>query len=225
MAGENLHGRLVRAIKTRVLQWEYPPGYRLMENEVCKEYEVSRSPAREALRTLEADGFLEKTPQRGYVVRQPDPRKVREMYEVRLALELFVGEKLAGGAVSTEDSRFGELQSFWKDSPNCADRETEEFAERDRNFHEILASMLGNTSLIRHLAMIDDRIQVFRTIEFADRQTREMTCNQHMDILEAILKGDVTATKRAIKINIDTALQNVEEVIKEALVRSHKFSG
>ncbi|MBT3275240.1 MAG: GntR family transcriptional regulator [Spirochaetales bacterium] len=219
----NLHSRLVAAMKKRILQWEYPPGYRLLEQDVCDEYEVSRSPAREALRTLEADGYLEKMPRKGYLIKQPDPNMAREMYDVRLALELFVIESLAERG--SDDPRIAALREQWGAASSCASKNNEEFAELDRKFHETFALVLGNKQLLEQLAAIDERIHVFRTIEFMNEETRKTTCSQHMQILSAVEQGNVAASRRAVMQNIETALQHVEEVIKEALVRSYIRTG
>ena len=220
---DNLHSRLVAAIRNRIIQWDYPPGYRLLEQDVCEEHSVSRSPAREALRTLEADGYLEKTPRKGYLIKQPDPSKAREMYEVRLALELFVIEHLVTRGAA--DKRIDMLRSRWNDTENCAGLSNEDFAELDRQFHETFAAVLGNKTLVENLKAIDERLHVFRIIEFVSRETREMTCKQHGDILEAVSSRDVDSARRAVRKNIETAIHNVEEVIKEALLRSYIQTG
>ena len=222
-ADSNLHSRLVGALKTRIIQWDYPPGFRLLEQDICEEYAVSRSPAREALRTLEADGFLEKTPRRGYLIKQPDPSKAREMYEVRLALELFVVEQLTTRGVAHE--RITDLKELWGPTETCVAKSNEEFAELDRKFHESFAVLLGNETLTEHLASIDERLHVFRIIEFMGEETRRITCAQHLDIIAAVAKGDVEAARKAVSRNIETALQHVEEVIKEALIRSYTQTG
>ena len=48
------------ALKSRIIRWEYPPGYRFTEEEICKEFGVSRSPVRETLRMLEEHGLVDK---------------------------------------------------------------------------------------------------------------------------------------------------------------------
>jgi DNA-binding GntR family transcriptional regulator len=220
---ENLHARLVSAIKTRIIQWDYPPGYRLLEQDVCREYEVSRSPAREALRTLEADGFLEKMPRKGYLIRQPSPRQARDMYEVRLALELFVIEHLAERGI--DETRFAELAAPWRANGDHGQYSDEEFAELDRSFHESFATILGNEALIGHLGAIDERLHVFRIIEFANEETRQITCRQHLEILESVARRDVAGARAALRRNIETAIQHVQEAIKEALARSYLKQG
>src|SRR5204862_1866743 len=83
------------ALKHRIIRWEYPPGYRFTEEEICKEFGVSRSPVRETLRMLEEHGLVEKVPYRGCTVKQPDVQAINELYDVRAILETQVGELMA----------------------------------------------------------------------------------------------------------------------------------
>src|SRR6476619_1433309 len=83
------------ALKSRIIRWEYPPGYRFTEEEICKEFGVSRSPVRETLRMLEEHGLVEKVPYRGCTVKQPDVQAINELYDVRAILESAVVELLA----------------------------------------------------------------------------------------------------------------------------------
>ena len=65
-----LNSSIVQTLKRRIIAWEYPPEYRLVEERLCEEFGVSRSPVREALRVLATNGFVKKLPNRGYAVRQ-----------------------------------------------------------------------------------------------------------------------------------------------------------
>src|SRR5271157_3121610 len=91
-----LSGSIIATIKERVIAWQYPPEYRLTEEALCREFNVSRSPVREALRVLATNGLVKRMANRGYAVRQVNLREIEEIYEVRLALELYAVETLAG---------------------------------------------------------------------------------------------------------------------------------
>jgi DNA-binding GntR family transcriptional regulator len=209
---------LVRSIKEKIIGWHYPPGYRLLETEICKEYNVSRSPAREALTTLLADGFVERLPRRGYRVRQLDVRRAKELYEVRLALELFVVDTLVAEGAGLSELR--RLRDQWAGA--LLEESASAFASRDRQFHEALATLAGNQTLLEQLKQINERIHVFRMIEFARPDaTKEETCVQHREILDAIIDGRREDARRALRLNIESATRNIEASIKEALARSY----
>ena len=216
---KQLPARLVESLRRKILLWEYPPGHRLLEQEVSDEYGVSRVPAREALLTLAADGFVEKLPRRGYRVRQLDVTQASELYEVRLALELFVVSRLA--AAPPRASALKELAAAWSPRAAGAMASPEEAARLDRLFHETLAGLLGNSTLLEHLRTINERIHIFRLIEFAALDQVQSTGIQHRAILAALRSGDARAARTAIEENIDRARRKVASHIKEALARSY----
>src|SRR5919108_5145622 len=90
----NLSTDVFTSLKERIIRWEYAPDHRFTEEGLCEEFGVSRSPVREALRMLVENNLVEKTPHKGYSVKQLDLREIHELYDVRMALELYVIERL-----------------------------------------------------------------------------------------------------------------------------------
>src|SRR5688572_28090876 len=86
---------ILRTLRERILGWQYPPGRHLGEQLLCEEFSSSRIPVREALRALAEQGLVEQVPNQGCYVKQPDVQGIHELYDYRLALELFVIERLA----------------------------------------------------------------------------------------------------------------------------------
>ena len=91
-AERSLVDHLASTIQARVLSGEIPSGTRLRQEAIAKEFGVSRTPVREALRKLQAMGVAQLQHNRGAVVRGPTPREVREAYEVRAELEGLAAE-------------------------------------------------------------------------------------------------------------------------------------
>ena len=215
----DMGSRLAESLRRKILLWEYPPGHRLLEQEVSDEHGVSRVPTREALLTLAADGFVDRLPRRGFRVRQLDIRQAQELYDLRLAIELFVVERLAEQGGRPEG--FTALFDAW-DPESCAGTTSaEEFALIDRRFHETLAGWVGNKTLVDQLRVMNDRIHIFRLIEFRNLDEIQVTCIQHRGILEAIAAGDAAAARAALRENIEQAREKVAMLIKEALARSY----
>ena len=88
-SSSTLSASIVATLKDRIIAWRYPPEHRLTEDGLCKEFGVSRSPVREALRVLATNGFVRRTDNRGYAVRQVKRKELEELYDFRLALELY----------------------------------------------------------------------------------------------------------------------------------------
>jgi DNA-binding GntR family transcriptional regulator len=87
--------QLVHKLEAAIMSGEIPVNSWLRQESVAAEYKVSRTPLREALRVLQANGMVEVVPNRGALVRGPTPRDIREAYVVRAELEGFAAELAA----------------------------------------------------------------------------------------------------------------------------------
>ena len=216
----NLSASIVATLKERIIHWQYPPEHRLTEAELCQKFGVSRSPVREALRTLATDGFVKKMSNRGYAVKQHNLREIEEIYEVRLALELFVVECLAKRGTPKNDE-IDALKRTWTGLLNGSSKKDEELARLDTLFHETLAHAAGNKSLLRQLRAINERLLLFRMIDFGKAHRAESTCRQHLEILKRIAAKDISGARKAMQRNIDEGRNNVHASIKDALAKAH----
>ena len=93
---ESTSARLRTLILQRIIDGQYPPGHRLKELQLAREFNTSQAPVREALRELEATGIIESEPHRGSRVRTVSERELGEAYKVRAVLEQLAGELAAG---------------------------------------------------------------------------------------------------------------------------------
>lgn len=209
---------IVETLKERILHWEYPPGYPLGEEALGKEFEVSRSPIREALHTLEAAGLVVRMSNRTFVVKQTSPEEIKELYDLRLALEQYALEELELTPEARE--RIVAMIRDWQGmSAQAWDRKTT--AKADEQFHETLASLYGNQSLLDCLRGINQRLFVFRMIDF-DREERLInTSEQHVTILNALLEGNKALATETLKANVEFGRQYVDKAIREMLVKAY----
>lgn len=223
---ENLSSSIVATLKEQIIHWHYPPEHRLTEAELCEKFKVSRSPVREALRVLASDGFVKKLPNRAYVVRQYNTVEIEELYDVRLALELYTVERLATrGPLNKQDKEdMDKLKQTWTSLLNgSADKKADELARLDTLFHETLAHAAGNKTLLRHLRAINERLMLFRMIDFDKADRAESTCRQHLDILKRIAAKDSSGARSAMQRNIEEGRNNVHTAIKDALARAYSM--
>ncbi len=214
-----LSSSIVATLKERIIGWQYPPEHRLTEEGLCREFGVSRSPVREALRILATNGFVRRMANRGYAVRQVNMRELEELYEVRLALELFTVEALAVRGIPP--AALDALRQTWQTVAQEPPRSDEDMAELDTEFHESLAALVGNETLLEQLRAINERLLVFRMIDFGRENRVADTCIQHLKILDQIAAHDADGARRAIRSNIDDGRTIVGAAIKEALARAY----
>lgn len=210
---------IVATLKGRILAWQYPPEHRLTEEGLCREFGVSRSPVREALRVLATNGFVRRMDNRGYAVRQVKVKELEELYDVRLALELYVVDTLAMAGAPAAD--LAALAKTWKGVRRRPKQKVEALAELDARFHERLAALLGNDTLLDRLHAINERLLVFRLIDFEATDRVKSTCAQHLAILDRIAARDVNGAREAMRRNIGDGRNIVGNSIKEALARAY----
>lgn len=221
----NLSASIVAALKEQIIHWHYPPEHRLTEAELCKEFGVSRSPVREALRMLASEGFVRKLPNRAYVVRQYSLGEIEELYELRLALELYTVERLAtkDPLHRNDQEDINKLKNTWTELLNGSAKKADELARLDTLFHETLAHALGNKPLLQHLRTINERLMLFRMIDFDKSDRAQSTCRQHLRILKCIVSKDAQGARAAMQRNIEEGRNNVHTAIKDALAKAYSL--
>jgi DNA-binding GntR family transcriptional regulator len=211
---------IVSTLRERILSWRYPPLYRLTEELICSEFNVSRSPAREALRILETDGLLNRLNNRGFVVKQPDQREVEELYEIRFALELYAiqvaAEKKLGAQLITA------LRKTWKALKANPNRDVETLARLDVTFHETLIGLLGNKTLSQKLTEINERLFAFRLIDFGKPHRVSISCDEHLRVLDCLRDGDAFGSREALMNNIEGSRATARSALLESLSRSYE---
>ncbi len=207
-------------LSERILRWRYLPGHRFTEEGLCAEFKVSRSPIREALNMLVEDGLVDKTPRRGYRVRLLDFEEINELYDVRLALEEHVIVRICRDGM--EQKRIEELRAFWSGILRRLPGAAKDLPAADEQFHEMLAGLTGNETLVRYLKDIDRRIHFVRQADITSLPRAKATCQEHLELLRAIANRDEKTALDVLRRNIEGGRSSVEQAIKEALVHAYR---
>lgn len=223
-AGDNLGLQIQRKLRERILNWHYPPGHHLGEQEICDELAASRIPVREALRALAEQGLVDQIPNRGCFVKQPDVENTHHLYDMRLALELFVVERLARSSPPVE--LLARERAFWEPLLQiraAAPVEALDFVTADENFHLSLARVLDNPYIVKALEDINERLRFVRMAVQSTAHRLQTTAGEHLMILDAIEKKDAEAARRTVRRNISHSRNNVEIAISRALTSAHQL--
>ncbi len=215
---EDLVGYLVSEIRKRIIRWEYLPGTRLLEKELSESFGISRIPLREAMRVLEANGFLVNTPQKGYSVKNISIQDTLDLYDVRIALEMHICEQLASKELPEETLET--LRGMWSAKTIGKLADAEALAKQDRLFHETLAEAHGNEYLLKQLKDLNDRIDFLRVIDFQQENIISAACNDHLNIVRKIEEHDARGAREAVRGNILHAHENIHKGLSEMLARN-----
>lgn len=182
---ESTSARLRTLIIQRIIDGQYPPGHRLKELQLAREFNTSQAPVREALRELEATGVVETEPHRGSCVRTVSERELGEAYQVRAVLEQLAGELAAKQFRGKEALLQREADRIRK---AFAKGNMEEYARCDLAFHRTIVAATKNQVLLDSWDALhfDIRTRLFLGHSPSSLQS---TLDLHDEIVKALVQG------------------------------------
>mgnify|MGYP003574317444 CR=1 FL=1 len=202
---EQVKGRLLQAI----LDGRYPPGARIVETRVAKEFGTSQAPVREALRDLEALGVVETAPFKGARVRQPSIDELLEAFEVRAILEGH-GAVLASENIGRDEiDRLAELTREMRAAAEDGDPYRE--ATADTEFHRLIMRHSGNATLERVWSTLEPFLRTYITI-VSPGVDRQAVADRHRPIIEALRRGNPELIEEAFRVHFEAAAAALAEV-------------
>lgn len=190
-----LRDQVVTRLREAIVTGHFAPGERLVERRMCELLGVSRTLVREALRQLEAEGWVRILPYRGPVVATFSPEEVRQFYELRAALEGMAAMRCAEKATPAQLHRMGACVDEM-----AAAQQRGDFHEHRRQietFYDIMREAAGNDVLRAHLEALGTRLVWFRTLVLA-RPERASIAVREEQLLFAALKARDGATARRL---------------------------
>lgn len=220
LEGATRADRAYSALKRRVLAGEFPLNVRLGEERLAEMLGVSRTPVREALFRLHAEGLVDRWSDGGFRPVVPDVDLVRHTYEVRAALELAAIRLPVTSGTTHDRDVLERLRSDWQDLRDDLPIEPDPaFVTIDESFHVTLADASGNPVISDVLRQLNDRLRLVRSQDFLVEGRIEDTVREHLEIVEALLDGDPEAAAARFGAHLATSIAVVEDRVARALAR------
>lgn len=198
-------------IKAMATTFRLRPGEKVNELELSRYLGVSRTPVREALNRIAAEGFLVATPNRGYTVRALDAKQLMALYEYRATVELGVVRLVCMRATDEQLSELATLVEGSRDEVET-DAQALRLLSQDEAFHEHLAGLAGNVEFLRSIRSINERLRFPRWIDLKGR--RGQTHNDHPHILAALQARDQAAVHALMNQHIEKHLDQIMELTR-----------
>ncbi len=183
--------RAYEAIRSGIFSGEHPAGSRLREEELAERIGVSRTPVREALRRLDAEGLVEFMPNRGAHVASWSDDDLREIFALRALLESF-GARLAAARIDHETlAGLRELcdamdLALTGEGPDQVER----VAELNNQFHQGVLAASGSNRLPLLLSSLVEAPLVYRTFRRYSAEQVARSMSHHRELLAALEIGD-----------------------------------
>lgn len=210
---DQVYERILEAITDRTLK----PGQRVRQNELADRLGVSRQPVSHALHILHRQGLLAESGRRGFEVTQLDPERIRQLYEVRGAIDALAAR------VAAQRSRFdaagrGRLEAALQGG-RSADGTTSlrRLIAYDVDFHRVIYQLAGNPVVEEMIAPQWPHMRRSMATVLAELDYRESAWTEHAEIAKHILACDAKAAEASAMAHALNAGRMTEERLKATL--------
>jgi DNA-binding GntR family transcriptional regulator len=191
-------------IKHRIL-----PGDAIVEQDISDTLGISRTPVREALKMLEAEGLVRHIPLRGTIVTEISTQDVEEIFNLRETLEVLA---LQVAIHEITDEELAEVEKALNSlGPNSA---REDFYESDRKLHDAIVRNGRNRRLMQFLNTINSQIERLRQISAQRPKRLESSMQEHLDLLAALKERDFKKTEQMLRRHINNVKESTLDVCK-----------
>jgi DNA-binding GntR family transcriptional regulator len=207
---DQVYARILDAIVDRT----FLPGQRIRQNELAETLGVSRQPVSHALHLLHRQGLVAESGRRGFEVRALDPERIRQLYEVRGAIDALAA-RLAAERAKSDSSGRAKLEAALR-AGRAIDRATPlaRLIALDVDFHSAIYSFSGNPAIEEMIAPQWPHMRRSMATVLAELDYRESAWAEHERIAAAIFSGNVKAAEAAALAHAQTAGRMTEERLR-----------
>ena len=214
---ELLSDRIRNALADEIATGKLKAGAALDEQHLADRFGASRTPVREALRQLAANGLVEVRARRGVVVARMTPERIMDMFETVAEIEAMCVRLATYRMTPLERSHLIELHDASEAIVKNGDFDA--YDNFNRAFHEAIYHATHNSFLAEQAIAIRNRLMAFRRAQLQQEQRLDRSWAEHEAIMQAIAEGDgemASRRMRAHMLNAATALRRFIEANKLA---------
>ncbi|MCC6780976.1 MAG: GntR family transcriptional regulator [Hyphomicrobiales bacterium] len=196
-----IHDQVLPHIRRDIVENRWKPGSRLPEPALCDEFGISRTPLRQALKSLEAEGLVRLVPNVGAVVTDPDEVDLKEKMELLIALEQFAAAQVAGGDELDVKARIASIYRSMRDAANR--RRRSRYFELNYDFHRAIVQGTRNATLIALHENVMMHVERERHRANASEPFSMEAAKRHEHIVRHMLARDAQAAGRAMREHLE----------------------
>jgi DNA-binding GntR family transcriptional regulator len=207
-----LHDQVVARLRTMLVEGRIPPGAKLNERTLCEQLRVSRTPLREAIKLLAAEGLVDLLPNRGAVSVRLTETDVLNTFEVLAELEGLAGE-LAAKRIS--DEKLSEIRAFHYEMMACFVRhDLSGYYRLNALIHTLINDAAGNPVLTGAYRSINARVQALRFRTNQNEAKWKRAVKDHEVMLEAMAARDSAAMRAVLVQHLITKRDTVLDLMR-----------
>ena len=198
-------------LRESILTGQLHPGEICNEMALAKELGISRTPVREALLELSSQGLVTFLPRKGVQVNRPTNRKIKEIFELRRAIELATIEKVAKASSSRNLIKIEKALNEQRKA--IRNKDLSAFIGADRSFHSTFAELTNNRHFVDILDNIRDIIHLMAIEAMSIENRGEEVITEHEKVFEAVKQRNIIRAKETMKGHLDRS----EEAVLKAI--------
>ena len=193
---QSLHQEVANRLRQRIIEGELDPGTKLNERELSEVMNVSRTPLREAVKMLAAEGLVELLPNRGAVVARLSEQDVLDTFEVIAGLEGLSGELAAARITAEELTEIRALQYEMRAAH--ARRDLPAYYGLNARIHELINAAARNPVLTQTWRNVNARLQVMRFRSNLDGTKWDQALEEHERMVEMLAERDAAGLRKLL---------------------------
>ena len=219
----SLAAQAYQRLRQEILTCVLSPGQVVSERELARRYEISKTPIREALAQTCHDGLMQRLPGRGYLVTPITIKDIRDLFDLRLILEVAAAERAAQHSSPEQITKLKEMSVV---SYNLDDPESQiNFLITNRSFHLFLDESAANRRLVEVLEELFNEMERLFHLGLRLRDSSEEMTREHQEVVSALENGDVVGVRDVVSQQILASRDRILEAIMQGDIQSVQVSG
>jgi len=208
-----LHSEIVDQLREMIVSGELGPGQKIPEKALCERFDISRTPLREALKALAAEGMIELLPQRGARVVTITDEELQELFPIIASIEALAGEL---ACANVDEAQLQAIRGMHEAMIEAyAASRSLEYSRLNRGIHFAIFEAAGNASLLALYRNLELRIRNIRhTVRQAPSDWQEAV-SDHEAILEALTRRDGERLAKVMRQHVMNTARTVRHSVDE----------
>jgi len=203
---------LMEELKTGIITGKLALGERLSEEKLASSLKVGRVPLREALRRLEAEGYITFLSNQEVAVSKPTMEELQDYYTIASVLEGLAARLAVERAQPDELSRLRELHQLLKDAYQR--RDLTRYYEVNADFHRFIAEIAGNERLYHLIEQMRQEIQKTRILSLHLPHRLDYSMREHDQILDAFLKKNPELAEATVVKHLENQMEALKKMLE-----------
>jgi DNA-binding GntR family transcriptional regulator len=205
LASRPLYEEVADQLRVRIFAHELAPGTWIDEQTLAKEFGISRTPLREAIKVLAAEGIITMKLRRGAYVTEVNRGDLEQIFTI---LSLLEGQAAKEAATKAQEKDLNELDDMHlRLEKAAADRNLDQFFEVNVRFHERIIAIANNPWMTGVIADLRKVLKLQRKDSLSRTGRLQSSLSEHREILKALLKRDPIAAEQAMRTHLARGLE------------------